>query len=112
MATRSIKGVQVINFLSETNEEMLILRLLIHDFSFCIVEYYRPPGSTQLCNIFELFEKNTYSNIVMLGDFNLPDIQWATNTPAVLPAGRVIAKRLCSFVLRNDLTQHVRFPLT
>ena len=68
------------------------------------------PGSTQLCDLFEFFEDNTDSNFVLLGDFNLPEIQWATDTPAVPPEGRAIAKRFCSFVLRNDLTQHVRFP--
>ena len=89
---------------------MLILRLSIDGFSFCMVAYYRPPGSTQLCDLFEFFEDNTDSNFVLLGDFNLPEIQWATDTLAVPPAGRAITKRFCSFVLRNDLTQHVRFP--
>ena len=58
-----------------------------------------PPGSTQLCDLFEFFEDNTDSNFVLLGDFNLPEIQWATDTPAVPPEGRAIAKRFCSFVL-------------
>ena len=26
------------------------------------------------------------------------------------PTGRAIARRFCSFVLQNDLTQHVKFP--
>ena len=48
VAIRSITGVQIINFSSESNEEMLILRLSIHGFSFCMVAYYRPPCSTLL----------------------------------------------------------------
>ena len=43
VAIRSIKGVQVINSFSETSEEMLILRLSVHGFSFCMVAYYLPP---------------------------------------------------------------------
>ena len=80
VAIRSIKGVQVINSFSETSEEMLILRLSIHGFSFCMVAYYLPPGSIQLCDLFEFFEDNTDSNFVLLGDFNLPEIQWAADS--------------------------------
>ena len=65
VAIRSIKGVQIINFSSESNEEMLILRLSIHGFSFCMVAYYLPPGSTRLCDLF-LNSLRTIQTIILL----------------------------------------------
>lgn len=48
---------------------------------------------------------SSFSNVVILGDFNAPDICWAT-----LLGQCSSSESLCDFVFRHDLTQVVNFP--
>ena len=75
VAIKLTKDVQVLSSFVDPLEEMLVLKLIIYGIRVCFVAYYRPPNSTQMSSLFNFFEDSTDSNFVLLGDFNLPEIQ-------------------------------------
>ena len=74
---------------------------------------YRPPGfGSDAINYMSLlvaciskYSNDKYTNI-LLGDFNLPDVDWATNCG---PKHDVYAMFL-TFMLENSYSQIVHFP--
>ena len=77
-----------------------------HSFTICAV--YIPPNSTRdYIQDFYLY-LNTFipsTNVILLGDFNAPDVNWdiftSTNTNS---------ECLCDFVIDNNMFQHVNKP--
>ena len=70
-----------------------------------IILVYRPPGSNydnseQLCNILKNMDINTF----LIGDVNLPDINWLDGTSAAR------GRRILETTVEEDLAQLVDFP--
>ena len=70
-----------------------------------IVLVYRPPSSNiqntdQLCSILKNLDKNT----ILIGDINLPDINWIDGSSTTR------GRRVLETILEEDLSQLVDFP--
>ena len=73
--------------------EIIALDLSICGFSFTLACYYRRPIDKQIENIMNWYYNQTCPNIVIVGDFNLPDIDWIN----------------CSLKSTRDSTMHTLF---
>ena len=73
---------------------------------------YIPPGSNDLpamsilvSTLIQVIQSDPSSDTIVVGDFNLPDIQWDT-----LSASSTVSKAFCDFVFYNTLIQLVDQP--
>ena len=107
---RYLNPVQIIlpDYLNEV--EAICIDLKIHN-NPRIVCIYRPPNCTNqyhehiMCNVISYCSRDV-TNIVMLGDFNLPLIQWPNLTsPNTRPYNTFI-----ECINEHALIQHVNFP--
>ena len=93
--------------LSDVEAVCIDLQINHHIRILCI---YRPPNSSSLYNdnVCELITYFVHSsdNIVIFGDFNLPDIQWSTYTCS----SSRLYQSFMECIVENALTQHVTAP--
>jgi len=95
------------------NLELLCFDLIIANSRYRFFVVYRPPGfdsdainyMSLLVTCISKYSNDKYTNII-LGDFNLPKVDWSTNCG---PKHDVYAKFL-TFVLENSYSQIVHFP--
>ena len=83
-----------------------------------ICTFHRPPKDTQGFQLYELDQAlsklgNTINtqNIIIMGDFNLPNIDWGNN--AIMPNSgysSIAASKLLTIMEEHGLTQHVNVP--
>jgi len=81
--------------------------------NYRIIAYYRPPGTSSAeveyaSKSVQLFRKlcSTHKTVIMLGDFNLPDINWSLyHAP-----DNSIYNDFLLFINSYGLTQHVNVP--
>ena len=72
---------------------------------------YVPPSPSDsnmngvITNLTQIIQNNSSTNIIIVGDFNSPDVQWDT-----LSATSNSARGLCDFIFDNSLTQLVDQP--
>lgn len=92
------------------HEEVIVLRRSVYGFQVCLVDYYHPPNPDNLGALSDFFEQSTDSNLILLGDFNFPEIQWKPDEPVVLSSGRGLAEKFLSFTSQKDLEQRVKVP--
>ena len=77
-----------------------------HSFTICAV--YIPPNSTRdYIQDFYLYLNTLISsaNVILLGDFNAPDVNWNTFTST-----NTNSECLCDFVIDHNMFQHVNKP--
>ena len=104
-----VNTVQIIIPENLSSVEAICVDLKIHSNPriLCI---YRPPNCTNqfhenMCHVISHCARNC-DNIVMIGDFNLPLIQWSNSTfPNTMPYNT-----FAECINENSLTQHVYFP--
>ena len=74
--------------------------------TICLV--YIPPNASvnQYACLFSYLEGlNTQDDVIMIGDFNLPDINWPS-----LCGHSAFSTLFCDLVFHHNLTQHVTTP--
>ena len=89
--------------------EILSLDLNISGFSFVLVAYYHRPSIKQVDDIIEFCQALQNPNILLVGDFNLPEINWSTNQ-LKRNNDLYMHQSFLEFINSSDLTQHVLFP--
>jgi len=98
---------------STSNEsfEGIMLSVFINSINFTLVNVYRPPGNDpQFMPKFENFLQPVLAKpecLILMGDFNLPDINWTTLTTDV--SNQNINYQFLEFSLLNALHQAVHF---
>ena len=94
--------------------ESVTIKLQIHDkIVFNIVSFYRPPSEYELDNMKDLIDLYSAANSsIVLGDFNLPDIEWGSDNPHVKPAShrKALHQRALDLIVEADLAQLVSGP--
>ncbi|MEM7298050.1 MAG: reverse transcriptase domain-containing protein, partial [Bacteroidota bacterium] len=77
------------------------------DTKFRIACIYNPPSTSDVTSLCECFQylSRTSRNLIIVGDFNFPKIEWAANR-----ASSKIADQFLSKVLELGLYQLVKFP--
>ena len=83
--------------------------------SITIGTFYRSPNSSlendvKLVKLFDSLKSIIPGNLLLLGDFNLPNINWTTNTVDNNSNVNSTAYKFVSCLNDNFLTQHVTFP--
>ena len=97
----------------ETNAEILVCEIRPEaKKKFLCVVFYRPPSSkSEYMNCFKNFlrkaSKTHISQLVILGDFNFPDINWSTGTAM---HNDCLHNEFTKMVRDNFLWQMVEFP--
>ena len=113
IAMRSNASAKVIKSYSGPGESVTI-KLQIHDkIVFNVVTFYRPPSEYELDNLKDMIDLYSVANSsILLGDFNLPDIEWASNIPHVKPMShrKSLHQRALDIIMEADLAQLVRGP--
>ena len=110
IAIKDIKGVNIISCTKALLEEMLTVKASFFGFTVCIVAYYRPPTYLCLNELYNFFNISTEINFILLGDFNLPDIQWSRDLRDIPQPKREMSKTFLAFTQTNNLTPLVDFP--
>jgi len=77
--------------------------------------FYRSPGSTlhndeKLFKLLDTFRSFNKGKLLLIGDFNLPNINWDSNIVGSNPGVNSVAYKFISCLKDNYLTQHVKFP--
>jgi hypothetical protein len=88
------------------------VEVILVEFCTCppvlVCATYLPPNQsaayhTKLLHF--LNSLSSHNNLIILGDFNSPDINWSS-----LTANSPFSKSFCDFVFHHDLEQHINFP--
>ena len=76
--------------------------------------FYRPPESTPECLLqlnSSLKSTRESSCLVVVGDFNIPSVNWSTDESASVNTGRqAVEESLCDLVDDNFLHQFIKSP--
>ena len=107
--------------LSSTNSESIWTETQIKGINPIVIyicTFYRPPKDTQGFQLDELDQslsklgnKINTQNIIIMGDFNLPNIVWGKN--AITPNSgysSIAASKLLTIMEEHGLTQHINVP--
>lgn len=91
---------------SPPNLEVIAVSLININLIVCVV-YVPPNVSLPTFNVILFFLAKIISMgpVIILGDFNLPDIDWLT-----LSCSSPLSSVFCDFVFDNNLTQHILEP--
>ena len=89
--------------------EIVALDLSVCGFSFTLACYYRRPTVKQVDDIIDWYFDQTCPNIIIVGDFNLPEIDWTNNS---LKSNRDshMHNAFLDFIMCNNLVQKVNKP--
>ena len=105
----SINVSRCVNY--ETSCELLWVKLSLKPMSVIFGVFYRPPyHSTHDLQALQdslLSVSDKHSCIIVCGDFNVPNIDWATAAPTLTSPN---ASLLCNIVMDSFLTQMVTLP--
>jgi len=89
---------------------------LLDNASIIICAVYRPPKPdslelTNLCaSISKVIQDNPSSSIYLAGDFNLPNINWQTQSISGYNYPTYLCDMFIDFLANHGLTQMVNFP--
>ena len=87
----------------------LISVSITHRDTIIICTVYIPPNSdSNYVNSLLLYLSNlitSHDHIILVGDFNFPDVNWDTVSGSSLPS-----ESFCDFVFQNNLSQLIRSP--
>lgn len=105
MAVVTKSNVDVVILHQIEDHESLFLKLTCWGSVFILVAVYGPPGSdfAFLHNLYHRLEEYRNQKIILVGDFNLPDVDWDR-----LRAGSRDGEILLELSLSYDLFQTVR----
>ena len=96
--------------LSNHAPEIITVRLNLHK-TIILSCAYLPPGPSDSCmndtisSLTQVIESNPPADTILIGDFNLPDIQWDT-----LSSTSSTSCAFCDFIFDNSLTQLIDQP--
>lgn len=96
--------VNVTNSYVDPNIELVAVDVTISCHSFTLACFYRPPNISSLPPLFDWLESASSANIIIAGDFNIPDLY------ACDGAKSGIAKDFTNFMAVFGLDQIVDFP--
>lgn len=89
--------------------EILALELNISGFSFVLAVYYHRPLVKNVDDIIDWYQGLQNPNVLILGDFNLPEIDWSSCQ--IKQNNNIYMHRsFLDFINSSDLIQHVDFP--
>ena len=94
---------------TDDSGELISLSITVDGFSFVLACYYRAPNSRSLDTLFEWFADVCNPNIVVMGDFNLPDLKWAKDHPKPSEVSG-LSTLFTSFLTVNNINQYVNVP--
>ena len=90
-------------YLKGENTELIAVELLTNPSVILCCIYILPNCSTDYCiNLNSLNTLPTSSNLIVLGDFNSPDINLSGTSD--------FSSKLCDFIFEKNLTQLVNVP--
>ena len=91
--------------------ESVSLSLSYFDLRFDLITYYRPPSEHQLDDLESLIESTTQAHTILVGDLNLPDIDWTSNNGVAKESQRKgFHRKALSLIQRNAMRQLIREP--
>ena len=95
---------------SHDHPDCISIRLeLLNPVTLCCVYIPPNPNMTAIANIISyltnLLDSYPHSTTVIVGDFNLPDIDWDT-----LSSNIPVSELFCDFVFNNNLLQLINTP--
>jgi hypothetical protein len=102
-----------------TSIEHVWCTIKVKSFKLLVGCLYRPPWSDRSTNVSineaidaaaSLVSENAYDNILIAGDFNYPDINWASEGGSFKGKGRPSSIDFVDIINRNHLTQFVLEP--
>lgn len=95
--------------------ESLSLLVQVHPLlKLTVINMYRPPNENELDNMEVLIDKYKHENCVMVGDYNLPDLDWTSDHDKckVKPTStrKMLHAKALEFIENADLLQLVHEP--
>ena len=109
LAISDLTNIKETNIYSDPVNEIISLDLDYHGYTFVFACYYRRPSIKNVSDILDWYERQINPNILIVGDFNLPEIDWATKS---LKSNRdhTMHETFLDFVDVNNLSQPITFP--
>lgn len=89
--------------------EIISLELSISGLSFVLGVYYRRPSLHSISDIVHWYSTTHNPNTLIIGDFNLPGINWS-NGSAIMQQYSHLQRSFLEFLSVNDLSQWVSVP--
>ena len=102
-------NIKVLDYYVDIQNEIISLDLNFRGFSFVIACYYRPLNIKSVTDIIDWHEKQCNPNVMIVGDFNLPEIDWDSKTLKSTRDSHMHGMFL-DFLCVNDLSQFVLEP--
>lgn len=101
--------IKVTNISTHPTAELISLQLNYLGFSFVFGCYYRPPSIRNIDSLIDWVECQTNPNIIVAGDFNLPDISWPDY---ITKTGRdpTVHRDFLELLQTNNFMQPISFP--
>ena len=94
---------------SPSNLEIVSVKLCVNNLDFILCTVYVPPNSSESYVLSVLHYLSnlvcSYSNCIIVGDFNFPDICWSS-----FSGTSSLSSSFCEFIFDHNLTQHVMDP--
>ena len=99
----------------EFSECMFVKIKMVNNIAVTIGAFYRSPGSSldndqKLVKCINSFKTFNHNKLLLLGDFNFPNINWCNNALGHNLNVNSSAYKFVSCLKNNYLTQHVLFP--
>ena len=102
-------NIKVNNILSSHVGELLSVEIDVCGFSFVYTVYYRRPCLKNVDDFITWYSNHNNPNHFIVGDFNLPDIEWSTHT-LKKRVDLHMHESFLNLVDSSDLEQKVLFP--
>ena len=109
IAVSDSTSIKVIGVYSDPNNEIISVDLDYHGYSFTLACYYRRPSIKSISDILDWYEKQTNHNIMIVGDFNLPEIDWYSKS-LKSSCDQAMHETFLDFVEINNLSQPIISP--
>ena len=102
-------NIKVIHTYHDRDGEILSLDLDANGYRFSFTTYYHPPSVRHINDIINWFNESIACNHIIVGDFNLPDIDWDTKK-LKNRSNLAIHESFLEFLSTSGLEQIINFP--
>ena len=102
-------NIKVVDCFIDSTGELITTHLVVNGFSFHFVVYYRRPIVKNADDFIAWYQNQISSNLVIVGDFNLPNINWNNRTLKTCN-DKSMHESFLNVIASSDLEQKVNFP--
>ena len=106
----NICPISVLNVQPSDNGELLQLDISVNGISFVLCVYYRRPVIRSVDDIIHWYSNIVNPNTIILGDFNLPGINWNDKSVKPNATDKQMCETFLDFANSNDFATPITFP--